>query len=336
LQQRAHCGILAAHSCHTTLCAHIHALQQSRREVLAEQTQACTLVLNKYEGYKTIAASMEREIAAAAAAAATAERLRRRSTATSGEGFLSANNITRGRSSGLTLPRATCSVASDDEGSTASSRRSRGLSRKLWRPPAINTSLISSAIAAAAGAVTTASTTAGATDSTTTTTAAGATAAAAADTGSAARANNGTLSPAFSPQQPQQQQQEQQEQPVTSPTGSLNGSRSGGASPSRILRMPPSRVVPPAPARHQLSIESLARCDKALVGPAAAAARAKAESVLSKELNGAADITGENQLLVEVMSARGLRPTDLQGYSNPYCVIYLKVRRCRLSLYFLS
>jgi hypothetical protein len=317
--------------------AHIHALQQSRREVLAEQTQACTLVLNKYEGYKTIAASMEREIAAAAAAAATAERLRRRSTATSGEGFLSANNSTLGRSSGLILPRATSSVASDDEGSTAGSRRSRGLSRKLWRPPAINTSIISSAIAAAAGAVTTASTTAGATDSTATTaTATGATAAAAAaaDTGSAARANNGTLSPAFSPQQPQQQQQEQ---PVTSPTGSLNGSRSGGASPSRILRMPPSRVVPPAPARHQLSIESLARCDKALVGPAAAAARAKAESVLSKELNGAADITGENQLLVEVMSARGLRPTDLQGYSNPYCVIYLKVRRClsQFALYFL-
>jgi hypothetical protein len=283
-------------------------------------------VLNKYEGYKTIAASMEREIAAAAAAAATAERLRRRSTATSGEGFLSANNSTIGRSSGLTLARATSSVASDDDSTTAGSRRSRGLSRKLWRPPAINTSIISSAIAAAAGATTTTAT-AGAADSTTTATAAGATASAsAADAGSAARANNGTLSPAFSPQQQPQQQQQQEQQLPASPTGSLNGSRSGGASPSRILRMPPSRVVAPAPARHQLSIESLARCDKALVGPAAAAARAKAESVLSKELNGAADITGENQLLVEVMSARGLRPTDLQGYSNPYCVIYLKVR----------
>jgi hypothetical protein len=283
-------------------------------------------VLNKYEGYKTIAASMERENAAAAAAAATAERLRRRSTATSGEGFLSANNSTIGRTSGLALTRAASSVASDDDSVAGSSRRSRGLSRKLWRPPAINTSSITGATAAAAAA--------GAA------TATGAATANAADASSAARANSGTLSPAFSPQQQaqqqqQQQQQQQEQQPPASPTGSLNGSRSGGASPSRILRVPPSRVVAPAPARHQLSIESLARCDKALVGPAAAAARAKAESVLSKELNGAADITGENQLLVEVMSARGLRSTDLQGYSNPYCVIYLKVSVVSCSLYML-
>ncbi|KAG5189848.1 C2 domain-containing protein, partial [Tribonema minus] len=30
------------------------------------------------------------------------------------------------------------------------------------------------------------------------------------------------------------------------------------------------------------------------------------------------------QVLVEVLAARGLRGTDLQGYANPYCIIYLK------------
>ena len=42
------------------------------------------------------------------------------------------------------------------------------------------------------------------------------------------------------------------------------------------------------------------RMDRALVGPAAAAAAQNAEAPLAKELTGRPDITGENQLLVEV------------------------------------
>ncbi|CAM9603395.1 unnamed protein product, partial [Choristocarpus tenellus] len=36
-------------------------------------------------------------------------------------------------------------------------------------------------------------------------------------------------------------------------------------------------------------------------------------------------ITEPNQLLVEIIAATGLRPTDLSGFSDPYCICYLKL-----------
>lgn len=75
-----------------------------------------------------------------------------------------------------------------------------------------------------------------------------------------------------------------------------------------------------------MTLDNLMQLDKALLGPGASAEEAKAEAVLVKERWGAADINTENQLLVQVLAARGLRGSDLAGNANPYAIVWLKVR----------
>lgn len=74
-----------------------------------------------------------------------------------------------------------------------------------------------------------------------------------------------------------------------------------------------------------INMEYLQTCERALgIDQKQVAAVSAAEERMRMEL-GAGAVTQENQLVVEILAARGLRPTDLDGHSSPYCVCYLKI-----------